>query len=613
MFGLTNGDGKRAADQPMDDMKKARYDVQPSKVLHVRPVPRQTTNQDLINLFAPYAMGGGVKVFISQSQGHAFVELPDVSLAAQAIQHTSQQPLSLYGVQLQIEFSSRQEVSIQEEPTPNRVILASVTSLVYPVDLELLHTLFGKYGNILRMATFNRMQRKDGREQPTLQCLIEFSTEPEATAAMQALHGRCIYAGCNELEVQYSKLTQLTARSNNENFRDFTNPAGALGGIPESAPAPAAVAPPAAAAGGMPGGGRLMGPLVSGGGGGMSMGGGPGPSGMGGMGGGPVPQGMHHGGGMQMPGGQMGGGQQMGGGGHGGMSNQMPIPQPFAAMDSVTLASMPNQQILQIIDNHRQQVMFAQKQGMQVVTPNLMPAGGMQGGPGMGQGGPSTPAPFPKELVEAGFEAQNRDQTPVVMIHNLPTVNMDARKLFNIFSIYGNVHKVKILYNKPDTAMIQFSDPFYATLAAFFTNGITVDGSELVVQFSKNKHVSGGGSTDEAAAAKNMTAMPGDQRYGENTETANRIVRNACRPTNMLFVANFEDDVDAERLHTLFSNYAMVKKITMLQSKEGSKFRMANVAVSSPPEAVACVMNLHGMKLGERELKVAFSKSKYED
>jgi len=303
----------------------------------------------------------------------------------------------------------------------------------------------------------------------------------------------------------------------------------------------------------------------------------------------------------------------MGGGGHGGMSNQMPIPQPFAAMDSVTLASMPNQQILQIIDNHRQQVMFAQKQGMQVVTPNLMPAGGMQGGPGMGQGGPSTPAPFPKELVEAGFEAQNRDQTPVVMIHNLPTVNMDARKLFNIFSIYGNVHKVKILYNKPDTAMIQFSDPFYATLAVFYLNAIHIEGAEISVQFSKNKSVAGAGQTDEIASAKNLSPNANDQRWGDNTESPGRIVRNASKPTSVLFCANFDDAVDENTIRGLVAQFAHVRKIVMPPCKEGSKLRMANVAVGSPAEAVSCVMNLHGLRVGERDLKVAFSRMKCED
>uniref|UniRef100_A0A0G4HN47 RRM domain-containing protein n=1 Tax=Chromera velia CCMP2878 TaxID=1169474 RepID=A0A0G4HN47_9ALVE len=590
MFGLTNGDGKRAADQPMDDMKKARYDVQPSKVLHVRPVPRQTTNQDLINLFAPYAMGGGVKVFISQSQGHAFVELPDVSLAAQAIQHTSQQPLSLYGVQLQIEFSSRQEVSIQEEPTPNRVILASVTSLVYPVDLELLHTLFGKYGNILRMATFNRTTKKDGRDVEALQCLIEFEREVDATAAMQALQGRCIYAGCNELEVQYSRLSHLTVKNNNDKFRDFTiAPATANGSGAASSSAGVAAVPQM--------GGGIGAPLLT-----------PGAAG----------SGAGAGGLLQTAG--IGGanfGPPAGAGG-----NQVIVPNPFATLDAVSLSRLTNAQITALADQTRQAVFIAQSQGKQVVSPSLMgPQGGGPGGASVLGGVPSAVSSaaamgtqFPKDLIDAGFSQANKDNTPVVMVHNLPvTPNVDPRKLFNLFSIYGNVTRVKILYNKADTAMIQFSDPFYATLAVFYLNAIHIEGAEISVQFSKNKSVAGAGQTDEIASAKNLSPNANDQRWGDNTESPGRIVRNASKPTSVLFCANFDDAVDENTIRGLVAQFAHVRKIVMPPCKEGSKLRMANVAVGSPAEAVSCVMNLHGLRVGERDLKVAFSRMKCED
>lgn len=41
---------------------------------------------------------------------------------------------------------------------------------------------------------------------------------------------------------------------------------------------------------------------------------------------------------------------------------------------------------------------------------------------------------------------------------------MDEDKLFNLFSMYGNIMRIKLLRNKPDHALIQMSDNFQAEL-----------------------------------------------------------------------------------------------------------------------------------------------------
>lgn len=45
---------------------------------------------------------------------------------------------------------------------------------------------------------------------------------------------------------------------------------------------------------------------------------------------------------------------------------------------------------------------------------------------------------------------------------------IDEDKLFNLFSIYGNIVRIKILRNKPDHALVQMSDGFQAELAVHF-------------------------------------------------------------------------------------------------------------------------------------------------
>ncbi|PNX80853.1 polypyrimidine tract-binding protein 3-like, partial [Trifolium pratense] len=45
---------------------------------------------------------------------------------------------------------------------------------------------------------------------------------------------------------------------------------------------------------------------------------------------------------------------------------------------------------------------------------------------------------------------------------------IDEDKLFNLFSIYGNIMRIKILRNKPDHALVQMGDGFQAELAVHF-------------------------------------------------------------------------------------------------------------------------------------------------
>jgi len=48
------------------------------------------------------------------------------------------------------------------------------------------------------------------------------------------------------------------------------------------------------------------------------------------------------------------------------------------------------------------------------------------------------------------------------------TQRIDEDKLFNLFSLYGNIVRIKLLRNKPDHALVQMGDGFQAELAVHF-------------------------------------------------------------------------------------------------------------------------------------------------
>jgi RNA recognition motif-containing protein len=55
--------------------------------------------------------------------------------------------------------------------------------------------------------------------------------------------------------------------------------------------------------------------------------------------------------------------------------------------------------------------------------------------------------------------------------------------------VYGDVIRVKILYNRKDSALVQYSSPPGADLASQHLNGITFYGKRMKVSYSKYQNV----------------------------------------------------------------------------------------------------------------------------
>jgi polypyrimidine tract-binding protein 1 len=77
-----------------------------------------------------------------------------------------------------------------------------------------------------------------------------------------------------------------------------------------------------------------------------------------------------------------------------------------------------------------------------------------------------------------------------VLVSNLPDVKVSCDMLFTLFGAYGDVQRVKILYNKRDTALIQFISPQSAYLAALHLNHLQLYGRTISVTPSKHIEVS---------------------------------------------------------------------------------------------------------------------------
>merc|ERR1719367_2105320 len=98
----------------------------------------------------------------------------------------------------------------------NTVLRVIVEHMVYPVTLDVIYQIFSRVGKVLKIVTFTKNN--------TFQALIQYPDVITAQAAKLSLDGQNIYNACCMLRIEYSKLSNLNVKYNNDKSRDYTNP-----------------------------------------------------------------------------------------------------------------------------------------------------------------------------------------------------------------------------------------------------------------------------------------------------------------------------------------------------------------------------------------------------
>ncbi|XP_047325023.1 polypyrimidine tract-binding protein homolog 3 [Impatiens glandulifera] len=193
----------------------------PSKVIHVRNVGHEISENDLLLLFQPF--GVITKLVMLRAKNQALLQMQDVPSAITALQFYANVQPAIRGRNVYVQFSSHQELTTIDQNSqtraeePNRILLVTVHHMQYPITVEVLHQVFKSHGFVEKIVTF---QKSAG-----FQALIQFESRQSSSDARNSLQGRNIYDGCCQLDIQFSNLDELQVNYNNERSRDFTNSA----------------------------------------------------------------------------------------------------------------------------------------------------------------------------------------------------------------------------------------------------------------------------------------------------------------------------------------------------------------------------------------------------
>ncbi|KAG6399492.1 hypothetical protein SASPL_140973 [Salvia splendens] len=181
-----------------------------------------------------------------------------------------------------------------------------------------------------------------------------------------------------------------------------------------------------------------------------------------------------------------------------------------------------------------------------------------------------------------------------VLVSNLNADRIDEDKLFNLFSIYGNIIRIKLLRNKPDHALVQLGDGFQAELAVHFLKGAMLFGKRLEVNFSKHPNITTGADTHEYSNS-NLN------RFNRN---AAKNYRYCCSPTKMIHISTLPQDVTEEEIVNHLEEHGTIAS-TKLFEMNGKK--QVLVLFENEEQATEALVCKHATSLGGSTIRISFS------
>ena len=227
-------------------LKGGRLPCLPSRVLHLRQIPDNATEADVISLGLPF--GKVTNVLILRGKSQAFLEMASEENAVSMVNYCSTAIPHIHNQPVYVQYSNHRELKTDSLPSQasaqaalqvvntvqcgnvgvtstfaaesglppghSSVLRIIIENLFYPVSLEVLYQIFSKFGFVLKIVTFTRNNQ--------FQALIQYAEPVNAYYAKMALNGRNIYNACCTLHIDFSKLTSLKVKYNNEKSRDFT-------------------------------------------------------------------------------------------------------------------------------------------------------------------------------------------------------------------------------------------------------------------------------------------------------------------------------------------------------------------------------------------------------
>ncbi|KAL1770223.1 polypyrimidine tract-binding protein 1 isoform X1 [Sigmodon hispidus] len=372
-----------------------------------------------------------------------------------------------------------------------------VENLFHLVTLDMLHQIFSKFGTVLKIITFTKNNQ--------FQALLQYADCVSAQHAKLSLDGQNICNACCTLRIDFSKLTSLNVKYNNDKSRDYTLP-----DLPSGNSQPS-LDQIMAAAFGAPG-------IMS--------------------------------------------------------------ASPYAGVGFPPTFAIPQATGLSVPNVHGALAPLAIPSAAAAAAATAAAAG---------------------HIAIPGLAGTGNS---ILLVSNLNPERVTPQSLFILFGIYGNVQRVKILFNKKENALVHMADGSQAQPAMSHLNGHKLHGKSLCITLSKHQSVQ---LPREGQEDQGLTKDYGSSPLHRFKKLGSKNFQNIFPPSATLHLSNIKPSMSEDDLKNLFSsNGGVVKGFKFFQKDR----KMALIQMGSVEEAVKALIELHNHDLGENHhLRVSFSKS----
>lgn len=230
--------------------------------------------------------------------------------------------------------------------------------------------------------------------------------------------------------------------------------------------------------------------------------------------------------------------------------------------------------------------------------PPAAPAAGAYAVPDPYAGG-SVPPPSPYSQQAAAAPPVGGGGC-VVLVNGLVPDQVTCDHLFTLFGVYGDVTRVKILWNKKETAMIQFSTPAGAAAAVKNLDKVDLFGSTLSVCPSKNASVSLPPVNSKFDDSNTLTRNYEESKEHRFKKAGSKNEKHISPPADSLHLSNLPDGCTESELINLFSTATGIRFF-------GADNKMAFATFRSISDATIGLVSFHNYNLRGKNIRISFS------
>ncbi|VDP43542.1 unnamed protein product [Schistosoma curassoni] len=210
--------GHLSMDLETVDTKKSRVDrleASPSRVIHIRNMPADATENEIALFAIPFGLLKNM--VLSKRNNQALIEMHVLEEAVQLVAHYLKYPVTLHGKHLIFQFSTHSHLELISE---NDAIVNAIKNANRVVQQDLPGAQTGVPNTVLHVVIDNIMGQQINH---VILYKVTSSFQSSFLDISSLLNGQNIYTGCCSLQVEFWKARgPLEVRRENDKCRDYT-------------------------------------------------------------------------------------------------------------------------------------------------------------------------------------------------------------------------------------------------------------------------------------------------------------------------------------------------------------------------------------------------------